>query len=115
MPYERDVAMVFESPSYALYPNMTAFDNMAFGLRTRKDVPVPGAAVEVSPPPGEEQTQQPSKNEVREGADPGARRADRGAARSLTTTCSAGATSYRRGTARAWRWAAPWLASPGYS
>src|SRR5512132_1830574 len=41
LPYERDVAMVFESPSYALYPNMTAFDNMAFGLRTNKKAPVP--------------------------------------------------------------------------
>jgi multiple sugar transport system ATP-binding protein len=31
---ERGVAMVFQS--YALYPHMTVFDNMAFGLRTAK-------------------------------------------------------------------------------
>lgn len=33
-PRDRDVAMVFQS--YALYPHMTVFDNMAFGLRMRK-------------------------------------------------------------------------------
>ena len=32
---ERDIAMVFQS--YALYPHMTVFDNLAFGLR-RRDV-----------------------------------------------------------------------------
>jgi multiple sugar transport system ATP-binding protein len=31
---DRDIAMVFQS--YALYPHMTVFDNMAFGLRLRK-------------------------------------------------------------------------------
>ncbi len=31
---DRDVAMVFQN--YALYPHMTAFDNMAFGLKLRK-------------------------------------------------------------------------------
>ena len=30
---DRDIAMVFQS--YALYPHMTVFDNMAFGLRRR--------------------------------------------------------------------------------
>ena len=30
-PKDRDVSMVFQN--YALYPHMTAFDNMAFGLR----------------------------------------------------------------------------------
>ncbi len=30
-PYERGIAMVFQS--YALYPHMTVFENMAFGLR----------------------------------------------------------------------------------
>ena len=35
-PRERDVAMVFESPNYALYPHLTTFDNMAFALRWRK-------------------------------------------------------------------------------
>ncbi len=33
-PKERDVAMVFQS--YALYPHMTVFDNIAFPLRMRK-------------------------------------------------------------------------------
>jgi multiple sugar transport system ATP-binding protein len=32
-PKDRDIAMVFQS--YALYPHMTAHDNMAFGLRMR--------------------------------------------------------------------------------
>src|SRR6202049_1067769 len=33
-PKDRDVAMVFQS--YALYPHMTVYDNMAFGLQLRK-------------------------------------------------------------------------------
>ncbi|WP_284164816.1 sn-glycerol-3-phosphate ABC transporter ATP-binding protein UgpC [Frigidibacter sp. SD6-1] len=33
-PKDRDVAMVFQN--YALYPHMTVFENMAFGLRQRK-------------------------------------------------------------------------------
>jgi ABC-type sugar transport system ATPase subunit len=33
-PGRRDIAMVFQS--YALYPHMTVFDNLAFGLRNRK-------------------------------------------------------------------------------
>lgn len=33
-PKDRDVAMVFQS--YALYPHMTVYENMAFGLRLRK-------------------------------------------------------------------------------
>lgn len=33
-PAERDIAMVFQS--YALYPHMTVFENMAFGLRIRR-------------------------------------------------------------------------------
>jgi multiple sugar transport system ATP-binding protein len=33
-PGERDVAMVFQN--YALYPHMSAYENMAFGLRIRK-------------------------------------------------------------------------------
>jgi multiple sugar transport system ATP-binding protein len=33
-PKDRDIAMVFQS--YALYPHMTVFDNMAFGLRRRR-------------------------------------------------------------------------------
>jgi ABC-type sugar transport system ATPase subunit len=40
-PRERDIAMVFQD--YALYPQMTVFDNLAFGLRRRK-VPRPEIA-----------------------------------------------------------------------
>src|SRR5438093_12465390 len=38
---DRDIAMVFQS--YALYPHMSVFDNMAFGLRLRG---VPGQEVD---------------------------------------------------------------------
>ena len=34
LPKDRDIAMVFQS--YALYPHMSVYDNMAFGLRLRK-------------------------------------------------------------------------------
>jgi len=40
-PKDRDIAMVFQN--YALYPHMTVFDNMAFGLKLRK---VPKADIE---------------------------------------------------------------------
>src|SRR4030081_98101 len=33
-PKDRDIAMVFQN--YALYPHMTAYENMSFGLRLRK-------------------------------------------------------------------------------
>src|SRR5215475_11775983 len=33
-PSERDIAMVFQN--YALYPHMTVFDNMAYGLKIAK-------------------------------------------------------------------------------
>ena len=33
-PKDRDIAMVFQS--YALYPHMSVYDNLAFGLRLRK-------------------------------------------------------------------------------
>ncbi|MEZ2005183.1 ATP-binding cassette domain-containing protein, partial [Staphylococcus aureus] len=33
-PKNRDIAMVFQN--YALYPHMTVFENMAFGLKLRK-------------------------------------------------------------------------------
>ena len=41
-PKDRDIAMVFQN--YALYPFMTVFDNIAFGLRARKTPPaeIPG-------------------------------------------------------------------------
>ncbi len=40
-PKDRDVAMVFQN--YALYPHMTVYDNIAFGLRTR-GMPAPEIA-----------------------------------------------------------------------
>ena len=40
-PRERDIAMVFQD--YALYPQMTVYKNLAFGLRMRK---VPGAEID---------------------------------------------------------------------
>jgi ABC-type sugar transport system ATPase subunit len=40
-PADRDIAMVFQS--YALYPHLTVYENMAFGLRLRK---LPAAEVE---------------------------------------------------------------------
>jgi multiple sugar transport system ATP-binding protein len=40
-PKERDIAMVFQN--YALYPHMTVFENMAFGLRLQK---MPKAEIE---------------------------------------------------------------------
>ena len=36
-PRDRDIAMVFQN--YALYPHMTVFENLAFGLRRRKTPP----------------------------------------------------------------------------
>src|SRR5258706_10080965 len=33
-PKDRDIAMVFQN--YALYPHMSVYDNMAYGLRIRK-------------------------------------------------------------------------------
>ena len=33
-PKDRDIAMVFQN--YALYPHMTVYDNMAFGLKLSK-------------------------------------------------------------------------------
>ena len=38
---DRDIAMVFQS--YALYPHMSVFDNLAFGMRRRS---IPGAEIE---------------------------------------------------------------------
>src|ERR1700719_1548230 len=37
-PAERDIAMVFQN--YALYPHMSVYDNMAYGLRNRR-MPAP--------------------------------------------------------------------------
>src|SRR5437667_11328760 len=43
-PKDRDIAMVFQN--YALYPHMSAFKNMAFGLKMRK-VPRPAIGTRV--------------------------------------------------------------------
>ena len=43
---DRDMAMVFQS--YALYPHLTAYDNIAFGLKLRK-IPVPKLDKEGNP------------------------------------------------------------------
>ena len=40
-PKDRDIAMVFQN--YALYPHMTVYENMAFGLKLRK---VPKAEID---------------------------------------------------------------------
>src|SRR5215471_14216126 len=40
-PAERDIAMVFQN--YALYPHMSVYDNMAYGLRNRR---MPAAAID---------------------------------------------------------------------
>ena len=40
-PKDRDIAMVFQS--YALYPHMSVYDNLAFGLKLRK---VPKAEID---------------------------------------------------------------------
>ena len=40
-PKDRDIAMVFQN--YALYPHMSVYDNMAFGLQLRH---MPGAEIE---------------------------------------------------------------------
>jgi len=45
LPKDRDIAMVFQN--YALYPHMSVFDNMAFGLRQRK-TPKPEVARRVT-------------------------------------------------------------------
>ena len=42
-PKDRDIAMVFQN--YALYPHMTVYDNMAFGLRLRRKPGLFGARV----------------------------------------------------------------------
>ena len=44
-PKDRDIAMVFQN--YALYPHMTVYDNMAFGLKLRK---VPKAEIDKKSP-----------------------------------------------------------------
>ena len=47
-PKERDIAMVFQN--YALYPHMSVYDNMAFGLKLRKLPRRRSIAASVGPP-----------------------------------------------------------------
>jgi multiple sugar transport system ATP-binding protein len=42
LPKDRDIAMVFQN--YALYPHMSVYDNLAFGLKLRK---LPGTEIDV--------------------------------------------------------------------
>ena len=81
-PKDRDMAMVFQS--YALYPHMSVYDNLAFGLKLRK---VPKADIDAR---------------VREAA-----RDDR--ARPICSTASP--SSSPAASASAWPWAAPSCAS----
>ena len=74
-PKERDIAMVFQN--YALYPHMSVYDNMAFGLKLRK---LPKEEID--------------------------RRVRAGRARSSGSTSSSTASPRRSraGSASAWRW-----------
>ena len=47
-PKDRDIAMVFQN--YALYPHMTVYDNMAFGLKLRKTPRTKSSAAWKKPP-----------------------------------------------------------------
>src|SRR5437868_2194839 len=80
-PSERDIAMVFQN--YALYPHMTVFDNMAYGLKIAK---VPAAEIK-------------------------ARVARRPASCSSRPTWHASRASSPAASASAWPWGAPSCAS----
>ena len=82
-PKDRDIAMVFQS--YALYPSMTVRQNITFGMECR-NVPKRGA-----------------------GGGAGERRA-RCCRSSRCSTASR--RSFPAASASAWRWAAPWCATP---
>ncbi len=81
-PADRDIAMVFQN--YALYPHMTVFDNMAYGLKIRK---LP-------------------KEEIRVRVDKAAKILE------LAPISNASRASCRAGNANVWPWAAPSCASP---
>ena len=81
-PAERDIAMVFQN--YALYPHMTVFENMAYGLKIRKF----------------------SKEEIK-------KRVDAAARSSNSATCwTAARAPCPAASASAWPWAAPSCANP---
>ena len=82
-PADRNIAMVFQN--YALYPHMSVFDNMAYGLRNRRT-----AKGEID------------RRVAEASADPAARRDARPPA----------PTSSPAASANAWRWAGPSSASP---
>ena len=81
-PKDRDIAMVFQN--YALYPHMTVFDNMAFGLKLRK---VPKAEID---------------KRVRDAA----------RILGLDELLTASRGRSRAGSASGWPWAGPSCASP---
>ena len=81
-PKDRDIAMVFQN--YALYPHMSVYDNMAYGLRIRG---MPKAEIEAR---------------VQQGGE---------ASSSSAISCNAGRASSPAASASAWRWAAPSCAS----
>ena len=47
-PADRDIAMVFQN--YALYPHMSVYDNMAYGLRNRKTPEARSSGASTKPP-----------------------------------------------------------------
>ena len=81
-PADRNIAMVFQN--YALYPHMSVFDNMAYGLRNRRT----------------------PKDEIE-------RRVAEASRILQWTACSTGAPiSCPAASGNVWRWAAPSCASP---
>jgi sn-glycerol 3-phosphate transport system ATP-binding protein len=80
-PAERDIAMVFQN--YALYPHMSVFDNMAYGLKIKK-VPIDEIKAAWTRPPR---------------------------FWSWAICWTASRASSRAGSASAWPWAAPSCAS----
>ena len=54
-PKDRDIAMVFQN--YALYPHMSVYDNMAYGLRIRRmpKAEIDDAGAKAAPHPGARQ------------------------------------------------------------
>jgi iron(III) transport system ATP-binding protein len=81
-PWLRNVGMVFQN--YALWPHMSVWDNVAFGLVERKE-------------PKE--------------SDQAARSAPRWNWWAWAATRSAGPASCRAASSSAWRWRAPWSSS----
>src|ERR1700692_2421033 len=80
---KRDIAMVFQN--YALYPHMTVFENMAFGLQQGK---MPRREVEhrvrERPPPARQHTSSRARSRI----------------------CPASRARSRAGSVSGWRWAA---------